>query len=82
MLLVMLGAGGNMIQVCLFRAFAATEASALAPFRYVEFIISALFGFLFFSQIPTAFVFAGAALIIVSTFYITVVETRREKAKN
>jgi S-adenosylmethionine uptake transporter len=82
MLLVMLGAGGNMIQVCLFRAFAATEASALAPFRYVEFIISALFGFLLFSQIPTAFVFAGAALIIVSTLYITVVETRREKTVN
>lgn len=78
-LLVLLGAGGNMIQVCLFRAFASTEASALAPFRYAEFIVSALFGFLFFAQIPTLSVFSGALLITVSTFYITVVETRREK---
>jgi S-adenosylmethionine uptake transporter len=80
-LLIMLGIGGNMIQVCLFRAFAATDASALAPFRYVEFIISAIFGYLFFSQIPTVWVLSGAALITASTFYITVVETRKERNK-
>ena len=78
-LLVLLGIGGNMIQVCLFRAFSATDASALAPFRYVEFIISALFGYLLFSQIPTVWIFGGAALITLSTFYITIVETRKEK---
>lgn len=80
-LLIMLGIGGNMIQVCLFRAFAATDASALAPFRYVEFIISAIFGYVFFSQIPTIWILSGAALITASTFYITIVETRKEKAK-
>jgi S-adenosylmethionine uptake transporter len=78
-LLILLGIGGNMIQVCLFRAFSATEASALAPFRYVEFIISALFGYLLFSQIPTVWIFGGAALITVSTFYITIMETRKER---
>ena len=80
-LLLVLGIGGNMIQVCLFRAFAATDASALAPFRYVEFIVAAIFGYLFFSQIPTVWVFGGAALITASTFYITVVETRKERKK-
>lgn len=78
-LLVLLGIGGNMIQVCLFRAFSATDASALAPFRYVEFIISALFGYLLFSQIPTVWILGGAALITLSTFYITIMETRKEK---
>ncbi|MCX7338876.1 MAG: DMT family transporter [Alphaproteobacteria bacterium] len=81
-LLFVLGIGGNMIQVCLFRAFSATDASALAPFRYVEFIISAIFGFILFHQIPTVWIFAGAGLITVSTFYITVVETRKEKARS
>ncbi len=76
--LALLGIGGNLIQVCLFRAFAATDASALAPFRYVEFIVSALFGFIFFAQIPTLWVVTGAAFIIASTFYITIVETRKE----
>ena len=78
-LLVLLGIGGNMIQVCLFRAFSATDASALAPFRYVEFIISAVFGYLLFSQIPTVWILSGAALITLSTFYITIMETRKEK---
>ncbi|RZI46570.1 DMT family transporter [Candidatus Finniella inopinata] len=78
-LLALLGIGGNMIQVCLFRAFSATEASGLAPFRYVEFIVAAVFGYLILGQIPTLIIMLGAALIIASTFYITVVETRREK---
>lgn len=78
-LLALLGIGGNMIQVCLFRAFSATEASALAPFRYVEFIVAAAFGYLILGQIPTLAIVLGASLIIAGTFYITVVETRREK---
>jgi S-adenosylmethionine uptake transporter len=77
--LALLGVGGNMIQVCLFRAFSATDASALAPFRYVEFIVSAVFGFIFFAQIPTLWVISGAVFIIASTFYITIVETRKER---
>lgn len=77
--LACLGIGGNMIQVCLFKAFSATDASSLMPFRYVEFLFSALSGFLFFGQIPTPWILAGAALIIASTFYISHVETRKEK---
>lgn len=78
-LLALLGIGANLIQVCLFRAFSATEASALAPFRYVEFIISALFGYLIFGQIPELSIVLGAIFIIAGAFYITVIETRREK---
>lgn len=77
--LLCLGFGANFIQVCLFRAFAATDASALAPFRYTEFIFSAFFGFIFFSQIPTQYVLVGAFLIILSTSFITFIETQREK---
>jgi S-adenosylmethionine uptake transporter len=80
-LLALLGIGGNLIQVCLFRAFASTEASALAPFRYVEFIVASVFGYLILGQIPTLAILLGAILIIAGTFYITVVETRREKKK-
>lgn len=77
--LIILGIGANLIQVCLFRAFSSTEASALMPFRYVEFIFSALFGFLFFTEIPTLWTITGALLIIASTFYISYVETVKEK---
>jgi S-adenosylmethionine uptake transporter len=79
-LLFLLGIGANLIQVCLFCAFSATEASALMPFRYVEFIFSALLGFLLFQEIPTLTTLLGSGLIIVSTFYISYVETRKEMA--
>ncbi|HLD95337.1 MAG TPA: DMT family transporter [Alphaproteobacteria bacterium] len=78
-LLILLGIGANLIQVCIYRAFTATEASALMPFRYVEFIFAALFGFLLFSEIPTLWTLGGAALIVASTFYISYIETMKEK---
>lgn len=84
-LLLLLGCGANLIQVFLFKAFSATDASALMPFRYVEFIFSALFGFILFSEVPTSLTLCGAGLIIFSTFYISYYETRKEKlqkAKN
>lgn len=81
-MLALLGIGGNLIQVCMIRAFSATEASALSPFRYVEFIFSALFGFLLFQEIPTLVTFAGGAFIIAGTAYISYYETQKEqKAK-
>ncbi len=82
-LLVLLGIGANLIQVCLIRAFSATDASALMPFRYVELIFSALFGFLFFQEIPSQSILLGAALIIAATFYISYYEAKKEaKSKN
>lgn len=76
-LLLMLGIGGNMIQVCLFFAFRAAEASALAPFRYTELIFSTLLGFLFFQQIPTQRVLIGSVVIILSTLYLIAIERNR-----
>ena len=78
-LLFCLGCGGNMIQVCLFRAFSSTDASSLMPFRYVEFVLASSLGFLFFGEIPTLWLLCGALLIAASTFYISHVEVKREK---
>ena len=78
----LLGIGGNLIQVCLFRAYSATDASALAPFRYAEFIVASTFGFIFFGQIPESIVIIGAAVIGASAFYISYMETKKEAAKS
>lgn len=75
-LLLCLGVGANLIQVFLFLAFKATDASALAPFRYVEFLFSLLFGFIFFSQVPSTHIFIGAGLIILSNFYVAYMERK------
>ena len=79
LLLCMLGIGANLIQVCIFRAFSSTDASSLQPIFYTEIGISTIFGFIFFGQVPTLYIFLGAALIIGSTFAISVIETRKEK---
>lgn len=76
-----LGGGANLIQVCLFRAFAATEASALAPFRYTELIFVTLFGWLFFQTFPSKSTLLGAVFIISSTLYMTYAELRKRKKR-
>lgn len=73
----LLGLGANLIQVCLFKAFSATEASALSPFRYVELLTGSIFGYLFFKQIPKPNILLGAVIIICSTLFITIAEQKR-----
>ena len=80
--LIVLGVGANLIQVCIFKAFSATDASSLMPFRYAEFPISALAGFLVFGQIPPMYLIFGAIIIACSSFYITYSETKKEKCEN
>lgn len=77
--LALLGVGANMIQVCLFRAFAATDASGLMPFRYTELLFSAAFGFFLFHELPKLWILSGGSLIIASNFYITYREMNKEK---
>ncbi len=74
-----LGAGANLIQVCLFKALSATQASRIAPFRYTELLFSIIFGYVFFNEIPSGYVLGGAALIIASTVTLAHLEARREK---
>jgi len=74
-----LGAGGNLILYFLLKAFAATDVSALAPYRYVELIFATFFGYILFQEIPTDITLIGAAIIIPSTFAIAYYETRQQK---
>ncbi|MFN7662194.1 MAG: DMT family transporter [Alphaproteobacteria bacterium] len=77
-----LGAGANLIQVCLFRAFSATEASSLVPFRYTELIFASLFGYVLFNEVPSMIVYLGASIIIGSTLYLSYSEIRRAKKRD
>ncbi|MDR2417111.1 MAG: DMT family transporter [Holosporales bacterium] len=76
-ILFLLGAGGNLIQYLLFRAFSATDLSATAPFRYTDFIFAALFGWVFFGDALDTNVYLCVAVVLPSTFYLVYSETRR-----
>lgn len=69
-LLVALGVGGNLILYCLLKAFRYVAASAVAPYRYLELLFSAVGGFLVFSELPTQAVLVGACFIIPATMIV------------
>jgi drug/metabolite transporter (DMT)-like permease len=77
-MLFLLGVGGNLIQFFIFKAFDATELSALSPFRYVEFLFSAFFAFIFFAETPGMNILIGALILIPSTLYLACSETQRD----
>ena len=45
-------------------------ASVLAPFQYVEIVTAALFGYLFFNDVPADTTFIGTFIIIASGVYL------------
>jgi len=79
--LFLLGGGGSLILFCLLKAYAATEVSALQPFKYAELILSGIFGFVIFQEFPTISTILGALIIIPSTLYITIYETHQQRKR-
>jgi len=78
--LALLGAGGNLILFFILKAFAATDVSAITPYRYLEVLFAGLFGYAFFAEIPDQWTILGACVIIPSTFAVAYYETRVKKA--
>lgn len=76
-MLLLYGAFANLMQYFIFKAFAATDLSALAPYRYLEFIISAVAGFIFFAETPGTNVIIGAIVLIPCTLYLGYSESRK-----
>lgn len=77
--LAILGGGGSVILFCLLKAYAATDVSALQPFKYFELVLSAIFGFILFQELPTVSAVMGALIIVPATLYIAYHETRQQK---
>jgi S-adenosylmethionine uptake transporter len=78
-LLAVLGGGANGLLYCLLKSFSLVDASALAPFRYTELMLSASVGWLLFAETVTASTLMGAAIIIPSTLYVVWAENRKSQ---
>ncbi|MDX1654665.1 MAG: DMT family transporter [Candidatus Competibacteraceae bacterium] len=70
LLLVLTGALGASAQGATIRAYLAAEATALAPFGYLQLLFATLLGYLVFSELPGLRTWLGAAIIILATGYI------------
>ena len=71
--------GANLLLYCLLKSFSLVDASALAPFRYIELLWSAVIGALLFAEVPATSTLVGAAVIIPSTLYIVWAENKKSK---
>ncbi|MDG1436865.1 MAG: DMT family transporter [Rickettsiaceae bacterium] len=78
-LLFILGASANLILFFLLKAFAATDVTALAPYRYVELIITASVAYIIFNEVPTKATLCGALIVIPSTLFIIYSEKKQLK---
>ena len=76
-LMACLGAGANALLYCLLKSFSMVDASALAPFRYTELILSATVGFFLFGEVPASTTLLGALIIVPSTLYVVWKENQK-----
>lgn len=72
----LLGCGANGLLYCLLKAFQYVDASATCPYRYTEFVLSAIVGFLLFREKPMASTLVGSAIILPSVIYCAYIECR------
>jgi drug/metabolite transporter (DMT)-like permease len=71
-----MGVLGTITQWCYIKGMAEGDALVMAPLDYTRLVFAIVVGYLFFSEIPNAMTLVGAGIIIVSTLYITIRESR------
>lgn len=72
MLLASLGVLGGLGHYCVARAMTYAPANFLSPFQYWQMVGSVAIGYAMFAEVPDAFTWMGAALIIAAGLYIGV----------
>lgn len=65
--------------ITLTRALAVADASVVGPVDYLRLPCVAAIGFVFFAEVPDLWTWAGAAVIVASTWYLTVSERRSRR---
>ena len=68
--LLFMGLVGTLGQRAMSRGFAAADISIMLPMDFSRLLVAALFGFVLFSETPSAHAAIGGALIFCATIYI------------
>ena len=74
-LMTVVAFAGTLGQLALIRAFSHGEAAMLAPYSYTGLAFAALWGFLFFSEIPDFWTILGSLVIAGAGLYVWYRET-------
>lgn len=73
-LLMVIGVIGGVSHQILIFGFRYASASLLAPFQYTVIIWATMYGYFVFGDLPDAWTFAGAALIVTAGLYVWIRE--------
>lgn len=76
LLLAAMGVLGTITQACYIKGMAEGDAMVMAPIDYTRLVFAIAIGYLGFGEIPNMPTLAGAGIVIASTLYITVRESR------
>ena len=77
--LFLLGLSSILLLFFLLKGFALADASFLSPLKYSEFLYSAIFGYVFFNEIPILYSFVVMLIIIISNFLLFIYEHSKKK---
>jgi drug/metabolite transporter (DMT)-like permease len=76
LLLASMGVLGTITQACYIKGMAEGDATVMAPIDYTRLVFAILLGYLLFAELPNVVTMLGAGIIIGSTLYITIRESR------
>ena len=79
LLLIAMGVLGIVTQACYINGMARGDAAVMAPIDYIRLVFAIVLGYVLFGDVPNALTLLGAAIIVVSTVYITFREARLGK---
>lgn len=68
--MIAVGLVSGLGHLTLIQAFSRAPASLLAPISYVQLVWAAVFGFVFFGDLPDAYIIAGSVLIVGSGLFV------------
>ena len=77
--IILLGVFGYLAHACMIRSLATADASFVMPFDFLRLPFAAAFGFFLYQERPEIWVWIGAAIIFVATYYITWREAQAAK---
>lgn len=77
--LIAVGVFGGVAQIFLVMSYRYAPAAIAAPFEYTALVWTILFGIIFWEEMPTATMLAGAGVVIGAGLFILYRETRRQR---
>jgi drug/metabolite transporter (DMT)-like permease len=77
--LILMGWLGTIVQRGFNRSMAISDASVALPFNFSRLIWAALFGWLFFAQIPDLWTWIGGSVIFGASLWLTRITSARKK---